>query len=181
LLLKLRGVEELAVCISCGKEFEISRLKKIFDSQSMCPTCKNEKKKKIERYFEAVKYFGQDKYLSDEEEKTLQELKSNLGLSDEDIKQASEKIEQLRASTLKTNIALCEQKISQILSDGQINEIEERELSEMMQSFGISVADLPKKTQQELTDVRMLARLIAGDFPVLEVNILLKKEKFVIL
>jgi len=40
----------------------------------MCPTCKNEKKKKIERYFEAVKYFGQDKYLSDEEEKHCRSL-----------------------------------------------------------------------------------------------------------
>jgi len=164
----------MALCTNCGKEFGASGLRKLFGPQTVCPDCKAEKDKKIRRYLDAVKYFGKDKYLSKEEERSLQELKTNLGLTDEEIEEANKELAKLRLSTAKTDLALCDQKINEICSRGWINQIEEVELEEMLRSLGISEANLPEKTRQNLLDVRMLTILAQGILPTIQVNILLK-------
>jgi hypothetical protein len=167
----------LPLCINCGKEFEISRLKRLLGNQTVCPSCKAEKEEKIQRYVEAVKHFGKDDYLSHDEENALQELKCNLALTDDDLKLVSKDLEKLRRSTVQTNVAACEQKVAAISSDGRITPQEEIELAEMMKSLGITETDLPNKTLQTLNDVRMLTELSKGTLPVLKTNILLKQNE----
>ena len=162
------------ICIDCGKKIEVSGLKKYFGNQTVCPVCKAEKDKKIQRYLDAVKLFGKDKYLTPDEEKTLQELKLNLGLADDDIKKANDELNKLQLSTKKTNITICDQKVAVVSSDKQITPKEELELAELMNSLAVSESDLPDKTRQTLSDARLLASLAQGVLPTLQVVILLK-------
>jgi hypothetical protein len=127
----------LTLCANCGKEFKISMFKKFFGDQTICPNCRDEKETKIRRYVDAVNYFGKDNYLSKDEEKTLQELKSNFGLKDEDIVRANKELEKLRRLTSKNDITTCEQKIAEFFSNGQINQKDESDLAEMMRSLGV--------------------------------------------
>jgi hypothetical protein len=167
----------MAICISCGKEFKISGLKKLFNNQKLCQSCKDEKDKKIQRYSDAVKHFGKDNYLSKDEELAIQELKQNLGLTDEDLKNCNKYIEKLQTSSKKIDIAACEQKIGAVCSDGFISKDEELELAQMMTSLGISEEDIPIKSRQAFLDTRMLTQLAQGIFPDLKVDILLKKNE----
>lgn len=167
----------MTLCTNCGKEFKIHGFKKFINNQTICPDCHDDKDKKIQRYLDAVNYFGKDNYLSKEEEAALQELKLNLCLSDDDVKKGNKKIENLRDSTVKANIVACDQKIAAISSDGVITPEEENELAELMNTLGMTNEDLPDKTQQNLFDVRMLTNISKGLFPNLQVNILLKANE----
>lgn len=165
----------MALCGNCGKQFEASGLRKLFSTPTMCPECKADRDKKIQRYLEAVKYFGKDKYLTKDENSTLQELKLNLGLTEDEVKSANKELEKLRSLTSEKNIEICNQKVADICSKGQISQEDETELAEILSSFGISELNLPENTRQDLIDVRMLTVLAHGALPILQADILLKQ------
>lgn len=108
----------------------------------------------------------------------------NLGLNDNDVKKANEKLEKLCLSTAKVDAAAhkqkideCDRRIASISSDGIITLEEENELSELMRSLGLTESDLPDMSRRTLFDARMLTTISRGVFPELQVSLLLKPNE----
>lgn len=160
-------------CRNCGKD--LSLWTKIFSAdRTLCPECKAIKKDKIGQYISKINVFGADSYLSPQEEKELIVLKDDLGLTEEDLKEADRIIANLRLSTKNTDIAKYEEKLREVGEDGYLSSQEELELGTLKQRLNLSESNI-NNTYGQLLHLKRLTSIKDGNLPVLNADILMKK------
>ncbi len=163
-------------CRDCGTDFSIPPWKKVLKKVDLCPTCSSRKRQNILTYVEKLNKFGADQYLEEREEKILFFLRKELKLADEDLEEASRELENLRRLTKEANIKKYEEKLKEVGEDKYLDTEEERELEELKKSLSLTEDDVDH-TLQGLIQLKRLTSLKDSDLPVLDANILLKKDE----
>ncbi len=142
----------------------------------LCPTCSSRNRQNILTYVEKLSKFGADQYLEEREEKILFFLRKELKLADEDLEEANRELENLRRLTKEANIKKYEEKLEEVGEDKYLDTEEERELEELKRSLSLTEDDVDH-TLQGLIQLKRLTSLKDSDLPVLDANILLKKDE----
>lgn len=160
-------------CADCGRE--LSFWEGLFSSsRKLCPACKEALREKVEQYMQKLKEAGSDRYLTAAEEWGLSVLQQNLGLSDEDLREAQRMLANLRRWTKEANLAAYAQRLQQAGADNYLTPEEEAELNSLREELGLTDEDLAP-TRPYLERLRRFTALKDGRLPVLHADILLKK------
>jgi len=166
----------MSTCVECSKYFSASVWSKIFGDSDICPECKQDKKKRIRQYADKVKEYGADNYLDGQEEESLTKLQSTLNLTDDDLKSAQRQLRNLRKITKQADIEMYEEKLREVGEDSYLDTEEETELAQLVSQLGLTDQDI-SHTVGTLIGLKRLTALQDGNLPVLEADILLRKNE----
>ncbi len=159
-----------------GKRIFHPFLVRTLKNPELCPECRREKRAKVQAYIEKIREFGRDSYLDGREERELQELRSRLGLSEEDLREANRILENLRRLTKQADTARYEARLKEAGEDSYLDPEEERELEELRKSLSLTEEDI-SHTVGELVRLKRLTAIKNGKLPVLEPGIILRKKE----
>ena len=165
----------MPICKKCGKEFPSSFLR-IFFQTDICAACKNVKKERVQLYVDKLEEYGMDKYLDVPEEKKLAELRTDLGLDDDDLKHANRMLRNLRKMTKLADVEQYVKKLKEIAEDNYLSPEEETELLNLRRTLSLSEEDI-SHTIEALIHLKRLTALKTGKLPILETDLLLKKRE----
>lgn len=162
-----------SVCEICGKELSFWDKFLRFDKK-LCPECRARKEEKLNIYIKKIYEFGEDMYLTKEEEKALLELKASLGLSDEDMKKAEKVLNELRKFTKEANILYYKNKLLEFSKDEELTKCEELKLKEIAKELNLTEMDI-SFTMPYYYHIKFITEIRKGILPQLTTDIILKR------
>jgi hypothetical protein len=162
-------------CLECGRE--LSFWDKFLKFKiKLCPVCRVKMEEKVNTYLQKVMEFGEDKYLTKEEEQYLDNLKKSLELRDEDIRRVDNLLEILRNQTKEANTNYYFSKLREFGEDQRLTVKEETELKKIMKELDLTEDDI-SFSRPFYNHIKFLTQVTRGKLPIIMSDIILKRDE----